>query len=67
MTDRRPIEPDAWVILYQPPGSGGLAMADGLASLADADRKVSDLQRRGCVVHAVRTRGDLMRALGARG
>lgn len=64
--DRRPLDPDLWVIAYQEPGSGELKMLDGLPNERMAEVFVGTLQRRGCVVHAARTQRDLMKALGAR-
>ena len=67
MTDRTPVDPASWVIVYQGPGSGALEMIGGLASERAAEAMVKVLQSRGCVVHAARTQRDMAKAMGARG
>ena len=64
---RLPIDPDLWVIAYQEPGSGVMRFAEGLPSERAADEKCRGLHSRGCVVHAVRTRGDMAKAMGITG
>lgn len=67
MNDRRPLDPDLWVIAYQEPGSGVMRFVEGLPSDRAAEAMVKVLQSRGCVVHAARTQRDMAKAMGARG
>mgnify|MGYP000219833119 CR=1 FL=1 len=67
MNDRRPLDPDLWVIAYQEPGSGVMRFAEGLPSERAADEKCRGLYSRGCVVHAARTQRDMAKAMGIRG
>lgn len=62
--DRRPIDPDLWLIAYQEPGSAELRFLGGLPSDRAAELRVKDLMSRGCVVHAARTQQDMAKALG---
>ena len=65
-SDRVPLDPDRWVIVYQGPGSGDLQ-----SRTCPTERAADEMTRRliagGCVVHAARSQRDLMRAIGARG
>lgn len=67
MNDRRPLDPDLWVIAYQEPGSGVMRFVEGLPSDRAAEAMVKVLQSRGCVIHAARTQKDMAKAMGARG
>lgn len=64
-TDRVPLDPDRWVIVYQGRGSGDLSSCV-VASERAADATTRQLIARGCVVHAARTQKDLMKAIGAK-
>lgn len=65
-SDRVPLDPDRWVIVYQGRGSGDLSSCV-VASERAADATTRQLIASECVVYAARTQRDLMKAIGARG